>query len=366
MCTIIVALNQVGVAEQADQLVVAPLGPVAGDQRLRLPRPTEGMELHEETAVERHRLAVCSAPVLGDVGDEVTKDQPPVHDLLVKVREIAATGFDYVGISLDGKRETHDDFRRMKGGYDAALNGMRLCRDAGIKVSLFIDPDTRQVAVSRELGAALGDEVGGLLRAEQVVVALGERPGLSSPDALGLYLTHRPRPGLTDADRNCISNVRPEGLGYDVAAARLAYLLDGARRLGRSGVDLKDDSELGVEFRPIIDQTIGKFYWSFNPTIGWSVKGPDAGKGLDGMMFEPAVKLQWELNDKVSAGIEYFGGTGSLKRMAAAAEQSHMIYPTLDFDLGPEWELNVGYGVLASGSGDHNIFKVIFGRRVGW
>ncbi len=127
-----------------------------------------------------------------------------------------------------------------------------------------------------------------------------------------------------------------------------------------------DESELGVEFRPIIDQTIGKFYWSINPTIGWSVKGPEAGKGLDGMMFAPAVKLQWELNDKVSAGIEYYGGTGSLKRMAAAADQSHMIYPTLDFDLGPEWELNVGYGVLAAGGGDHNIFKVIFGRRVGW
>jgi hypothetical protein len=92
----------------------------------------------------------------------------------------------------------------------------------------------------------------------------------------------------------------------------------------------------------------------------------DEGKGLDGMIFNPNIKLQWEVNDLVSAGVEYYGTTGSLKRMAASADQSHMIYPTLDFDLGPQWELNVGYGILAGGSGDHNILKVIFGRRVGW
>ena len=93
---------------------------------------------------------------------------------------------------------------------------------------------------------ALGDEIGTLLRAQQVVVCIGERPGLSSPDSLGLYLTHVPRPGRTDAERNCISNVRPEGLSYAQAAHKLAYLLNGARRLGKSGVDLKDDSEVSA------------------------------------------------------------------------------------------------------------------------
>ena len=90
---------------------------------------------------------------------------------------------------------------------------------------------------------ALGDAIGALLRAQQVVVCIGERPGLTAPDSLGLYLTHDPRPGRTDAERNCISNVRPEGLPYAQAAHKLAWLLAGARRLGRSGVALKDDSE---------------------------------------------------------------------------------------------------------------------------
>ncbi|MEW6561443.1 MAG: ethanolamine ammonia-lyase subunit EutC [Pseudomonadota bacterium] len=90
---------------------------------------------------------------------------------------------------------------------------------------------------------ALGDDIGALLRAQLVVMCIGERPGLTAPDSLGLYLTHSPRPGRTDAERNCISNVRPEGLSYAQAAHKLAWLLAGARRLGQTGVGLKDDSE---------------------------------------------------------------------------------------------------------------------------
>ena len=100
------------------------------------------------------------------------------------------------------------------------------------------------VVVAEQARVALGDEIGELLGAAIVAVLIGERPGLSSPESLGIYLTYAPRVGRTDAERNCISNVRPEGLGYEQAAHRLAFLLDGARRLGRSGVALKDETDI--------------------------------------------------------------------------------------------------------------------------
>jgi ethanolamine ammonia-lyase small subunit len=99
------------------------------------------------------------------------------------------------------------------------------------------------VMVANMARVALGDEIGEILCADAVVVLIGERPGLSSPDSLGIYLTWAPRVGRTDAERNCISNVRPEGLSYAEAAARLAWLLRAARRFKISGVQLKDDSE---------------------------------------------------------------------------------------------------------------------------
>ena len=89
---------------------------------------------------------------------------------------------------------------------------------------------------------AVGDEVGELLGAKLVVVLIGERPGLSSPDSMGLYITWVPRVGLTDESRNCISNVRPAGLGIEDAADRLHDLLLEAHRRGLSGVRLKVES----------------------------------------------------------------------------------------------------------------------------
>lgn len=88
---------------------------------------------------------------------------------------------------------------------------------------------------------AVGDWIGRRMGVRTVLVLIGERPGLSVADSLGIYLTHEPRPGRTDAERNCISNIHPpEGLGYAEAAATAARLVRGARALGRSGVDLKD------------------------------------------------------------------------------------------------------------------------------
>ncbi|MCO7246469.1 ethanolamine ammonia-lyase subunit EutC [Halomonas sp. Mc5H-6] len=90
---------------------------------------------------------------------------------------------------------------------------------------------------------AIGDEIGALLNADAVLVMIGERPGLSSPDSLGLYMTWAPTPGLRDDRRNCISNVRPAGLAVEEAARRFFLLLKEARQLKVSGVKLKDRSE---------------------------------------------------------------------------------------------------------------------------
>jgi ethanolamine ammonia-lyase small subunit len=97
---------------------------------------------------------------------------------------------------------------------------------------------------------ALGDHIGQALNVTTVLVIIGERPGLSVANSLGIYLTHLPHPGCTDADRNCVSNIHtPHGLSYEHAAEVTARLVSGARKLGRSGVALKDRSDTALEPR---------------------------------------------------------------------------------------------------------------------
>ena len=99
------------------------------------------------------------------------------------------------------------------------------------------------VIVACRARVALGDEIGERLGAQLAIVLIGERPGLSAPDSLGVYLTWQPRVGRLDSERNRISNIHPPtGLSYEQAAARLAWLMNAARHLRLSGVALKAQS----------------------------------------------------------------------------------------------------------------------------
>ena len=100
------------------------------------------------------------------------------------------------------------------------------------------------VAIVEQARVALADEVGEIMGARMVAMLIGERPGLSSPDSLGIYLTYSPNVNCSDADRNCISNVRPEGLQYAMAANKLMWLAKAAVQLKVSGVALNDESEI--------------------------------------------------------------------------------------------------------------------------
>jgi ethanolamine ammonia-lyase small subunit len=98
------------------------------------------------------------------------------------------------------------------------------------------------LTVVQQARVAIGDEIGHRLQAKLAVVLIGERPGLTSPDSLGIYLTYDPKPGRHDAERNCLSNIRPEGLPYKEAAHKLHFLMQESRLRRLSGIHLKEDA----------------------------------------------------------------------------------------------------------------------------
>jgi len=112
------------------------------------------------------------------------------------------------------------------------------------------------VIVAQQARVALSDEIGALLKARVVAMLVGERPGLTAADSLGIYITYQPHVGRQDSERNCISNIRPEGLSYAEAARKALWLITEAMRLQLSGVGLKDQSEMVqiTQSRPLLGE----------------------------------------------------------------------------------------------------------------
>ncbi|HUA22128.1 MAG TPA: ethanolamine ammonia-lyase subunit EutC [Bryobacteraceae bacterium] len=144
----------------------------------------------------------------------------------------------------------------LDGEHDAAfviadgLSALAVHRHAAALLEIVVahlDWRSAPVVIVEQARVAIGDEIGELLGAKLAVVLIGERPGLSSPDSLGVYLTWQPKPCRTDAERNCISNIRAEGLSYAVAAHKLLFLMNEARRLKMSGVGLKEDARARLD-----------------------------------------------------------------------------------------------------------------------
>ncbi len=99
------------------------------------------------------------------------------------------------------------------------------------------------IVIAEQARVGLGDAIGGIVKSQFVAILIGERPGLSSPDSLSVYLTYKPYTGRLESERNCISNIRPEGLSYEKAAFKLAWLMEHASLRKGTGIELKDNSE---------------------------------------------------------------------------------------------------------------------------
>ena len=138
-------------------------------------------------------------------------------------------GADVAFILADGLSATAVNVH----AYPLLQHVLPMLKNAGMSVG--------PICLVKQGRVAIGDEIGALLKVKLTVVLIGERPGLSAADSMGAYLTYAPQVGNTDESRNCISNIRQEGLQYPQAAGKIFYLLQEALRLKLSGVALKDN-----------------------------------------------------------------------------------------------------------------------------
>jgi ethanolamine ammonia-lyase small subunit len=200
---------------QARDAVHAALQPAALAAEIAAITGGDVLRLHSAAA---DRACFLQRPDLGRKLDEPSR---------LRLAELGAEGVDLVLVVADGLSalavERHAP--QVLAQLLPLLEGWRIA----------------PVCIVEQGRVAIADEIGCALGADLAAVLIGERPGLSSPDSLGVYITWQPRPERTDADRNCISNIRAEGLGYHQAAAQMASCLMQARRRRLTGVELKLD-----------------------------------------------------------------------------------------------------------------------------
>jgi hypothetical protein len=121
-----------------------------------------------------------------------------------------------------------------------------------------------------------------------------------------------------------------------------------------------DPNAQTLEIRPIFEREQGRLYLSVNPDLSLATKGPDAGSAPS---FEPNAKIGWDFTKVVNAGLEYYAETGPVKHFDALSDQHHLLFPAIDLNVSPDWELNFGIGKGLTNTSEHWIVKAIVGRR---
>ena len=116
------------------------------------------------------------------------------------------------------------------------------------------------------------------------------------------------------------------------------------------------------EIRPIVDQQLGRWYWSVNPALERSLRGEGTGNGFE---FAPNAQVTFAVTPKVTGALEYYGSFGPLRRFDPLSETEQQIFPAVNLDLGPEWEFNAGVGFGLTNATDHLLVKMILGYRLG-
>jgi hypothetical protein len=114
------------------------------------------------------------------------------------------------------------------------------------------------------------------------------------------------------------------------------------------------------ELRPIIDKQLGRWYFAFNPAFDKSFHGPSASQGF---IFSPDAKVSYDFTKKITGGIEYYGVLGPTQNLYSASQQQQQIFPVIDLNVSPKWEINFGLGIGLTRSTDHFITKMILGYR---